>query len=258
MAATLRVPFARVEPWPDGLNALRSQGFAIVAFTPDPAARPSASSRAGAGRPARLALRQRRDGTDERRTGSCGRAGAHSDPAGCGLSQPGGGVGYRPLMVDGRRPSRVNKQRADSSDRVRVAAQGAFAQQASLPLEPLAALDIRLLHRAGAADVRPVRPRDGLANDRLAGARDDRHRDRRAPRLAARHGGEARDHLLHGGSSESILPARLLHRGVERDRCICRAQRRGTRARGGHRQVAAERLVSRRLLPDCPGRRRAG
>jgi tRNA G18 (ribose-2'-O)-methylase SpoU len=39
MAATLRVPFARLEPWPDALNALRGEGFAIVAFTPDPSAR---------------------------------------------------------------------------------------------------------------------------------------------------------------------------------------------------------------------------
>jgi tRNA G18 (ribose-2'-O)-methylase SpoU len=38
MAATLRVPFARLEPWPDALNALRAQGFAIVGFTPDPSA----------------------------------------------------------------------------------------------------------------------------------------------------------------------------------------------------------------------------
>jgi tRNA G18 (ribose-2'-O)-methylase SpoU len=34
MAATLRVPFARVVPWPQGLDVLRSLGFAIVALTP--------------------------------------------------------------------------------------------------------------------------------------------------------------------------------------------------------------------------------
>jgi tRNA G18 (ribose-2'-O)-methylase SpoU len=34
MAATLRLPFARVEPWPAGLGALRSHGFTLVALTP--------------------------------------------------------------------------------------------------------------------------------------------------------------------------------------------------------------------------------
>jgi tRNA G18 (ribose-2'-O)-methylase SpoU len=34
MAATLRVPFARVDRWPSGLGALRAAGFRIVALTP--------------------------------------------------------------------------------------------------------------------------------------------------------------------------------------------------------------------------------
>jgi tRNA G18 (ribose-2'-O)-methylase SpoU len=34
MAATLTVPFARVEPWPDKLRALRDAGYLIVALTP--------------------------------------------------------------------------------------------------------------------------------------------------------------------------------------------------------------------------------
>lgn len=34
MAAVLRVPFARVDPWPAGLEILREQGFSIVALTP--------------------------------------------------------------------------------------------------------------------------------------------------------------------------------------------------------------------------------
>lgn len=38
MAAVLRVPFTRVEPWPSGLDELKSQGFQVVALTPDPAA----------------------------------------------------------------------------------------------------------------------------------------------------------------------------------------------------------------------------
>ncbi len=34
MAATLRLPFARLERWPDGLDAMRASGFTIVALTP--------------------------------------------------------------------------------------------------------------------------------------------------------------------------------------------------------------------------------
>jgi tRNA G18 (ribose-2'-O)-methylase SpoU len=34
MGATLRVPFARLAPWPSGLDALRAAGFRIVALTP--------------------------------------------------------------------------------------------------------------------------------------------------------------------------------------------------------------------------------
>jgi len=35
MAATLRVPFARIDQWPDGLNRLRASGFTLLALTPD-------------------------------------------------------------------------------------------------------------------------------------------------------------------------------------------------------------------------------
>jgi tRNA G18 (ribose-2'-O)-methylase SpoU len=38
MAASLRVPFTRVEPWPSALDALKSDGFQVIALTPDPAA----------------------------------------------------------------------------------------------------------------------------------------------------------------------------------------------------------------------------
>jgi tRNA G18 (ribose-2'-O)-methylase SpoU len=34
MAATLRVPFARINPWPEGLAELRIRGFTLVALTP--------------------------------------------------------------------------------------------------------------------------------------------------------------------------------------------------------------------------------
>jgi tRNA G18 (ribose-2'-O)-methylase SpoU len=40
MAAVLRVPFTRVEPWPSGLDALKASGFKVVALTPDRAAIP--------------------------------------------------------------------------------------------------------------------------------------------------------------------------------------------------------------------------
>jgi tRNA G18 (ribose-2'-O)-methylase SpoU len=55
MAATLRLPFARVEQWPDGLEAMRSSGFTIVALTPrDPSI--AIGLFADAPRPDRIAL----------------------------------------------------------------------------------------------------------------------------------------------------------------------------------------------------------
>ena len=56
MAATLRVPFARIERWPDGLDALRAAGFAIVALTPAEDARDIGAFAADPRRPARVAL----------------------------------------------------------------------------------------------------------------------------------------------------------------------------------------------------------
>ena len=38
MAASLRVPFTRVEPWPTSLDDLKARGFQVVALTPDPEA----------------------------------------------------------------------------------------------------------------------------------------------------------------------------------------------------------------------------
>jgi tRNA G18 (ribose-2'-O)-methylase SpoU len=43
----LHVPFARLVPWPAGLSAVREAGFAVVALTPRPEARPLRSLRAG-------------------------------------------------------------------------------------------------------------------------------------------------------------------------------------------------------------------
>lgn len=40
MGAVLTVPFAYVEPWPEGLGALAEHGFTLVGLTPDPAAEP--------------------------------------------------------------------------------------------------------------------------------------------------------------------------------------------------------------------------
>ena len=56
MAASLRVPFARVDPWPGGLDLLRAAGFAIVALTPAPGARDLASFARDPARPPRIAL----------------------------------------------------------------------------------------------------------------------------------------------------------------------------------------------------------
>jgi tRNA G18 (ribose-2'-O)-methylase SpoU len=51
MAATLTMPFAVVEPWPAGLNELRSLGFSLVALTPS-----GEEDIAGVQRPERVAL----------------------------------------------------------------------------------------------------------------------------------------------------------------------------------------------------------
>jgi tRNA G18 (ribose-2'-O)-methylase SpoU len=56
MAATLRVPYARVEPWPGGLELLRDAGFALVALTPSSAARDLAAFARDPARPSRVAL----------------------------------------------------------------------------------------------------------------------------------------------------------------------------------------------------------
>ena len=55
MAATLATPFARIDPWPDGLAAVRSRGFTIVALTPRSPSEPLEEFARGA-RPHRLAL----------------------------------------------------------------------------------------------------------------------------------------------------------------------------------------------------------
>jgi len=56
MAAALRVPFARVAPWPEDLSALRGAGFSIAALTTAAGARDLAAFARDPGRPRRLAL----------------------------------------------------------------------------------------------------------------------------------------------------------------------------------------------------------
>jgi tRNA G18 (ribose-2'-O)-methylase SpoU len=55
MAATLRVPFVRLDGWPDGLSAIRAAGFTIVALTPRAPAEPI-DVFVGRPRPRRVAL----------------------------------------------------------------------------------------------------------------------------------------------------------------------------------------------------------
>lgn len=55
MAATLHVPSARFEPWPESLNELKAEGYTLAALTPREPARPLAEF-AARPRPQRLAL----------------------------------------------------------------------------------------------------------------------------------------------------------------------------------------------------------
>jgi tRNA G18 (ribose-2'-O)-methylase SpoU len=54
MAATLHVPFARVDEWPKGLEILREHGFALIALAPRAGA--TTIEACAASRPARVAL----------------------------------------------------------------------------------------------------------------------------------------------------------------------------------------------------------
>ena len=40
MGNVLHLPFTRVDPWPDGIDRIRAQGFTVVALTPDVTAEP--------------------------------------------------------------------------------------------------------------------------------------------------------------------------------------------------------------------------
>lgn len=56
MAASLRVPFARVGDWPRGLGGIRAAGFSLVALTPAAGARDLGDFASDPRRPSRLAL----------------------------------------------------------------------------------------------------------------------------------------------------------------------------------------------------------
>ena len=63
MGAALQVPFARADPWPAALIELRALGFAVIAMTPAPGARPLRDvADAVAGRPAAIVLGHEGDG----------------------------------------------------------------------------------------------------------------------------------------------------------------------------------------------------
>ena len=63
MGASLQVPFARADPWPAALLDLRALGFAVIAMTPAPGARPLRDvADAVAGRPAAIVLGHEGDG----------------------------------------------------------------------------------------------------------------------------------------------------------------------------------------------------
>ncbi len=47
MGHVLRVPFAHLPHWPDGLESLRAKGFQVIALTPDPAAANLAAATTG-------------------------------------------------------------------------------------------------------------------------------------------------------------------------------------------------------------------
>ena len=56
MGASLRLPFAELEPWPEALDRLRREGFCLLALTPDPEALDLEQWAAGTERPERVAL----------------------------------------------------------------------------------------------------------------------------------------------------------------------------------------------------------
>ena len=95
MAASLRVPFARVEPWPSGLDELKALGFRVLALTPDPGA-PSIDEyeiEPGGRLDSRAGIRGR--GSSARVAALCGCEAAHSDRPPSRFAERRGGRGDR-------------------------------------------------------------------------------------------------------------------------------------------------------------------
>jgi tRNA G18 (ribose-2'-O)-methylase SpoU len=72
MGASLQVPFGRADPWPAALIDLRALGFAVIAMTPAPGARPLRDvADAVAGRPAAIVLGHEGDGLTSDALAAC-------------------------------------------------------------------------------------------------------------------------------------------------------------------------------------------
>ena len=72
MGAALKVPFARAEPLPDALDALRRSGVALIGMTPSPSAAPLGEIVAAVtGRPAAIVLGHEGEGLTVRSLGAC-------------------------------------------------------------------------------------------------------------------------------------------------------------------------------------------
>ncbi len=72
MGAALRVPFARMEPWPEALHDLRRMGFALLAMTPAADALPLRECAARvSGLPVALVLGHEGDGLSEAALDAC-------------------------------------------------------------------------------------------------------------------------------------------------------------------------------------------
>ena len=221
-------------------------------------------------RPPKLALhgRRRRSGSDTGRRIGGGSPRPHSDcagvdslnlavAAGIALEQPDtgharGSAVYSPRQSR-REPQDHQTARGRHTCRVRLRTQDPRAQQALLPVQSLADLDLRLLHRAGSAHVRSLRPRLRLPDGAVA-----RRRDASAPASPALRGAlpgrraEAVHHPLHRRSAESAVPPRLLHVRLERGDHVRRAQHRRSGDRDRHRRsgISRSEIYRVRLLPD--------
>ena len=208
MAATLHVPFARVAPWPDGLAALRDEGIRDCrADAPRAVADPRRLCDCAAAGPAGAAPRRRgrrpqfARPSGWRTSGSAFPSPPHVDSlnvtvaAGIALAR----LAARPraereglaALTDAGilRHGDHRFQRSFATHRprrIRLRPQDPRAQQALLPVQSLADLDLRVLHRPRSAHLRSLRARVRRSHGAVARRRPGRHRHRRPPRRAAR------------------------------------------------------------------------